>query len=124
MMFKDLLYLSQMNHIRKDYREFLELVVMFLGGNLPTGNRFRALGPIHHARWMAKAIYSLKIFLFRDQFHMTSHEESGLKNICIFIVLMYQKSWFTASNAIEAPRNDLELLKKLTADHGSRLTTV
>ncbi|XP_015122270.1 uncharacterized protein LOC107044756 [Diachasma alloeum] len=87
----------KIDNIRKDYKEFLELAVMFLDGNLPNGNRFRALGPIHHARWMAKTIYSLKIFLLRDQFHMTSQEISGLKRICIFIVLLYQKSWFTSS---------------------------
>ncbi|XP_015116001.1 uncharacterized protein LOC107040428 [Diachasma alloeum] len=105
--------------IRKDYQEFVELVIMFLGGNLPDGNRFRALGPIHHARWMAKAIYSLKIFLYRDQFSMKAYEISGLKSICIFIVRFYQKSWFTAPNAVEAPKNDLELLKKLAAENNS-----
>ncbi|XP_063981407.1 uncharacterized protein LOC135164717 [Diachasmimorpha longicaudata] len=106
----------KINNIRKDYREFLELVIMFLGGNLQNGNRFRALGPIHHARWMAKAIYSLKIFVFTEQFYMTSHEISGLRNVYIFVVSLYQKSWFTASNTVEAPKNDLELLKRLTAD--------
>ncbi|XP_015121856.1 uncharacterized protein LOC107044480 [Diachasma alloeum] len=67
------------DNIRKDYREFLELMVMFLNGNLPNGNRFRALGPTHHARWMAKAIHSLKTFLLRDQFHMTSQEISDFE---------------------------------------------
>ncbi|XP_015122332.1 uncharacterized protein LOC107044808 [Diachasma alloeum] len=99
--------------VRDDYKEFLELIILFLGGNLKKGNRFRALGPIHHARWMAKAIYSLKMFLFRDQFHLTSSEESGLRELCIFIVVLYQKAWFTASNPITAPNNDWQLLKKI-----------
>ncbi|XP_015124642.1 uncharacterized protein LOC107046530 isoform X2 [Diachasma alloeum] len=103
-------------NIRNDYREFLELVVLFLGGKLAKGYRFRALGPIHHARWMAKAIYSLKIFLFREQFCLKPAEKSGLRYMCIFIIRLYQKAWFTAPNPVTAPNNDLILLKNLQAN--------
>ncbi|XP_015122331.1 uncharacterized protein LOC107044806 [Diachasma alloeum] len=101
--------------IHRDYSEFLELVVIFLGGKL-RGNRFRALGPIHHARWMAKAIYSLKICPFREQFRLNLSQISGLMNTCIFIVLLYQRVWFTASHIVTASNNYLNLLKRLAAD--------
>lgn len=39
---------------RDDYREFLELVVIFLGGFPVRGVRFMAPGAMHHARWMSK----------------------------------------------------------------------
>jgi len=35
------------------------------------------------ARWMAKVIYSFKIYLFRDQFHLTRH----LTEFCLFVVM-------------------------------------
>ena len=40
-----------------DYVEFLELMIIFLGGTCAKGNRFHVPGAFHHARWMAKAIY-------------------------------------------------------------------
>lgn len=106
------LFNLQNKNVRNDYRELLELIVIFLGGRSMEGKSFRALGPIHHARWMAKAIYSLKIFLFRDQFHLTSQEKSGLRDVCVFIIHIYQRAWFTASNPVTAPNNDFILMKK------------
>ncbi|XP_076283045.1 uncharacterized protein LOC143210244 isoform X1 [Lasioglossum baleicum] len=43
----------EMHHPREDYREFIELVLVFLGNT--SEYRFRAPGAFHHARWMAKA---------------------------------------------------------------------
>ena len=60
---------------RDDYEEFLQLALIFLGGTPSGGIKYRAPGAIHHARWMAKAIYSFKIFLFRDQFKLTKKEQ-------------------------------------------------
>ncbi|KAL4119640.1 hypothetical protein QTP88_012435 [Uroleucon formosanum] len=105
--------LLEENHPRDDYRELLELTVIFLGGILPNGIHFKKPGAIHHARWMAKAIYSLKIYLFREQFRLTVKEETALRNICIFIIRLYIKSWFDAPSAIKAPFQDLTFIKNL-----------
>ena len=48
---------------REDYRELLELAILFLGKVFPRGVRFRVSG-IHHARWMAKLLYVLNLNLF------------------------------------------------------------
>jgi len=53
---------------RDDYCELLELAIIFLGGTPPRGIRFRYPGTIHRARWMARAIYSIKMWLFRKQY--------------------------------------------------------
>ncbi|KAG0715030.1 hypothetical protein GWK47_012872 [Chionoecetes opilio] len=53
------------NHPREDYKEIILLSVAYLGGGVPTS--FRAPGAYHMARWMAKAIYAVKIMLFHDQ---------------------------------------------------------
>ena len=65
---------------RDDYREMLELCLIYLGDRPERGVRFRAPGAIHQARWMAKVIYALKIWLFRSQFKLTAKEERGLRD--------------------------------------------
>lgn len=45
------------NFPRDDYKELLELIIIFLGGVPPQGIHFRAPGAYQLARWMAKAIY-------------------------------------------------------------------
>ena len=100
------LYLEQQQP-REDYREFLELVMVFLGAVPSRCVRFMAPGPMHHARWMSIVIYSLKIWMFRSQFCLTAREERALMDICIFIVRIYVKAWFTAPLGISAAHNNL-----------------
>lgn len=98
-----------------DCRELLELVVIFLGIEISSNFKFRLPGPSHHARWMAKAIYSLKIFMFRDQFRIKEEEIRGIRDVCIFLVVLYVKAWFTSSLSIEAPDNDIQFIKNAIA---------
>lgn len=98
---------------RDDYKEFLELVVIFLGDVPPGGIKFRQPGPYHLARWMAKGIYCLKIILFQKQFKLSVGEKKSLQTICCFIVKCYTESWFTAPDAVQAPLNDIIFIKKL-----------
>lgn len=99
--------------VRDDYREFLELILIFLGGCSLTKIRIKTPGAIHHAKWMAKALYSLKIYLFRDQFNLSKNEEKGLKDVCIFLIRNFLKLWFGASNATFAPNQDLNFIKNV-----------
>jgi hypothetical protein len=69
---------------------------------------------MHHARWMSKAIYALKVLMFRSQFKLTAREEKGLRQIAVFISPLYTKAWTLALEAAAAPRHDLQLLKDLT----------
>lgn len=100
-------------HGRTDYVEFLNLVIIFLGDRetpQSTEISLRAPGAFHHARWMAKAIYCLKIYLLRDQFQLTARELNGIRDICQFIVRLYVKAWFLAPLAALAPNHDLNFL--------------
>ena len=64
---------------REDYLELLQLCLVFLGGQSEgKAIQFRAPGALHHARWMSKAIYAIKIMLFQDQVKLTAREKSGL----------------------------------------------
>ena len=100
-------------HARGDYAEFLKLIVIYLGGTPPGGIKFSPPGAFHHARWMAKAIYSLKIYLFRDIFLLSEEDLDGLRDVTIFLVRVYVHNWFQASQPCKAPQLDLNLLKDL-----------
>ena len=73
-----------------DYKEFLRLAMITLGAmpKLQSDNQtyhFIAPGATHRAEWMAKAIYSLKIGLYREQFKLISKKKicaGKHKSIC------------------------------------------
>lgn len=89
----------------------MELTSICLGAN--NGIKFRVPGPTHHARWMSKALYCLKIYLFREQFKLTEYEENSLASICAFIIRFYVKLWFNCTNPSKAPLQDLSFIKEI-----------
>jgi len=115
---------------RDDYFELLELTIIFLGGTPTHGIHFTFPGAIHRARWMARAIYSIKMWLFKSQYEPLQSTSTGtrktrgpshssliwthLQEVCLFITSVYVKYWFQTPSAITAPRHDLELLCKLS----------
>ena len=74
--------LAQLNKFQPhdDYCELLELSIIFLGGTPERGIRFRYPGAIHRARWMARAIYSIKMWLFRKQYEPLQPGASSRKS--------------------------------------------
>lgn len=58
--------------LRKDYRELVELSIIFLGGDAENKLKIRPPGAMHQARWIARALYSLKITLFSAQLNIES----------------------------------------------------
>lgn len=100
---------------RDDYEEFLKLVIITLGETPPGGIIIRKTGACHQVRWMAKAIYCLKIFLLRLEFNFSKTEENAICRVSAFIIKIYIKSWFTATNVSEAPLNDIDLIRRLLA---------
>ena len=98
---------------RDDYREFLELSVIFLGGIPVRGVHYQIPGAMHHARWMAKVIYAIKMWLFRREFKMTAKEERSIRELATFSVLIHLRAWITAPLAVEAPLNDFHLMGQL-----------
>jgi len=73
---------------RDDYLELLHLSRTFLGGAPGSCVKFRDPVAMHHARWMAKAIYSLKMYMFQDQFVLTAAEKKGVTDISLFVDLI------------------------------------
>jgi len=112
------------NKIKEDfppnnYRELLELIIIFLGGTPLNGIQFRHPGAYHLARWMVKAIYCFKIYIFRHQVKsrvkLNHREEIALRDICCFVITCYAENWFTCMDPIEAPLNDILFLRKLVS---------
>lgn len=96
---------------RDDYRELLELTILFLGDTPPRGVRFMAPGAMHRARWMAKLLYCMKVWMFKKQFKLTAREETALRDMSLFGCLLYTKAWTVCSSPATAPANDLGFLK-------------
>ena len=74
---------------RDDYLELLHLCRIFLGDSSANDLTFRAPGAVHNARWMAKAIYSLKLYIFREQFELNARELKGVTDVSLFVAIIY-----------------------------------
>ena len=75
--------------LREDYQELAELCIIFLGGSPGRGVPFRAPGASHRARWMAKVLYAIKMYLFRHQIRMIPAEDQGITDLVLFAVTVY-----------------------------------
>jgi hypothetical protein len=99
---------------RSDYKEFLELILLFLGSDIETNQiTVKKPGAFHHARWMAKAIYSLKIYLYREQFKLSANDKKTILHVNAFVVKCYARYWFTTHRPEKAPMVDLKFLRSL-----------
>ena len=97
---------------RDDYRELVELLIVFLGGKVD-GFVFKRPGPDHHARWLSKAIYFLKLHLLMNQFTMDKKEQQEVKVLGEFIGLFYAKAFLQCPVPSSAPVNDLSFMKNI-----------
>lgn len=51
--------------------------------------------------------------MFKSQFKLSKRDADGLRNFCLFVVLLYTKAWTRCPYAIEAPKRDLDFLKAI-----------
>ena len=56
---------------------------------------------------MSKTIYTLKLHLLSTVFKMSPSEENSIKELAVFISVVYVKAWFMAPLAKSAARSDL-----------------
>ncbi|CAH1647379.1 unnamed protein product [Spodoptera littoralis] len=104
------------NIVRDDYRyrdELIELSIIFLGGDTEKKFKIRPPGAMHQARWMARALYSLKICLLSSQFKISNKDKVALLDVCMFIVTCYVKPWLQCILAVKTPNQDLCFLKTM-----------
>ena len=92
---------------QEDYRELCELILFYLGGSIPRGFLIRRPGADHHARFMSKAIYILKIYLLSGSFEMTPKELKQVERMAVYIGLFYGKYFLQSVLTAAAAANDL-----------------
>ena len=102
-------HLSDGTWPRCDYKELLELVITWLGGSVPSFT-LKYPGADHHARWLSKAIYYMKLALLIGQFPMDQKEQQEVLVIAEFVALFYAKGFFKSPLASAAPKTDLEFM--------------
>ena len=73
----------------------------------------RELGAVHHARWMSKIIFLLKIFLVGNRFPLSARELTAIKILVELVVYVYVYFGFACPVAQDAPSLTLQLLSDL-----------
>ena len=53
--------------VRCDYKELVELTLIYLSGNIPSDYKFNRPGALHKFRWMSRLLYSLKLVLLSER---------------------------------------------------------
>ena len=78
----------------------------------------KAPGARHHARWMSKVIYAIKIAMFQDQLKCDISESllTKIVDLARFLCLYYVKPWSRASLPFQAPIEDLILYKTMVTN--------
>lgn len=104
---------NENRQIRDDYAELTDLALKFFGRSTVANKRFMVPSAVSNARWMARAIYVLKCYLFRDQLNIEDPLLSRLRRFSLFISAVYVKYWNWSSNVFNSPSNDLHLLQEL-----------
>ena len=103
---------------REDYRELLELVVIFLGGVVkrmhngevvPVPITIRKPGALHRARFMASSLYLLKICLYQKQFVTDQQNITNATILAEYVALIHAPYFLRSPLAISAPRLDRDL---------------
>lgn len=108
---------------REDYRELLELVVLYLGGVVKRvhGNEvvnidvhIRKPGAIHRASFMASCLYLLKICLYQKQFETGRKNTQDANILGEYIALLHAPYFLKTPLAINAPCHDRDFWFDLT----------
>ena len=113
---------------REDYRELLELTVLYLGGLVKRMQKgsynvirspIRKPGACHRARFMASCLYLYKIYMFQSQFMELSPDQASEVSILVeYIALIHVPYFLKAPIAASAPRQDRDFWIDLLAYKG------
>jgi hypothetical protein len=94
------------------YKKLIELSLIALGEKPPAGFVYRKPGDIHKARWMAVAIYGIKMYLFQEQLGYSANYRDLYDSALCY---MCQAGCHARTVAADAPVNNIALIKALTS---------
>lgn len=98
--------------IRKDYEEFVDLCLIALGEPHPK-YKYKSPGGLSNARWMSKAIYALKLYIFQESLKLDKNQIEKLEVFIQFVVLVYVREWLLSPLPAEAGNSDLRFVRNL-----------
>ena len=102
-------------HPSEDYLDLIHLAAIMVG--LQVVSSIRWPGSLNRTRWMAKAIYALKIdLLFRgneEALHLTGRQLQGFQRFKQFVILVWIQSWSSCNLAVDAAFKDIALIHRL-----------
>ena len=101
------------NYLRDDYKEVVDLTLIYLGAMNSESYNFRRPGALHQARWMAKVIYSFKLVMFSNQIELPHDIRQKLVQYCNFLSKVYVPWWINCNIANKAPQDDLKLVRNI-----------
>ena len=108
--------------LRGDYRELVELSLLYLNHGTQHFCGLMQPGALHKARWMAKILFSLKIVLLGPQLEslpkgtvLVSQTLKKITQFAQFVVFCYVPWWIKCAVASDAPLNDLQLFKSISS---------
>ena len=104
-------YLSRKDIVREDRRELAELVVLYL--NKDKDIKIRKAGALHHARFLSKCLYTLKIVLLAQQIEFETETIEALRNVSEFICCFYAVWYLQSHEAVRAPHADAIALHQM-----------
>lgn len=98
---------------REDYRELLELTVVYLGGSTTRKLFIRKPGAHHRARFMHNEIYFLKMELMAKRFSLSQEELRNVHAMAEYVALFHSRAFLSSRIAASAPINDLKFLSAM-----------
>ncbi|KAG0716303.1 hypothetical protein GWK47_010000 [Chionoecetes opilio] len=90
-----------------------ELTLIVLGDTPPAESPGVVPGAIHQARWMARNLYSMKMFMFAEQLEYDEETVVKLERLNLFLGLFYTPMWMSSTLAADAPANHLQFMKDM-----------
>ena len=77
--------------LRQDYKELVEISLELLGSQLPAGKQFKwkKVGAVHKARFMAWSLCSMKAFAFANDLNFSEETKEKLWRFALFQVGTY-----------------------------------
>ena len=112
-----------MPFVRGDYKELVELSLLYLGDTSVPFKSFKKPGALHKARWMFKILYSIKIVLLSQNITKAvgvnvctnNTQFNKLQNFVNFVVYVYAPWWPQCPIATAAPITELDLIYAIIA---------
>ena len=101
--------------VRGDYKDLMDLVLLYLGEGLESFNGFLRPVTLHKAHWMAELLYAIKFLGFprpRGLFSQFNNLKK-LQRFILFSVFCYVPWCLTSLVVLACPLNDLKLFKAL-----------